>query len=139
MVKKKAMEQRIANTCQTLNFELFTVTLTCLIHANDKPRSDKTDGYTEVSFLLRASRTTEMVTVRQFISNCEMEISSFFGPKLIRVDFSLMAICYCLYVMSLGSGRLNIPMAMAIDDANFGRLLVGSLFFNSLTYNQFNI
>lgn len=64
-----------------------------------KPRSHQTVGDTEVSFLLRASRTTEMVTVRQFISDCEMEISSFFGPKLIRVDLfphghMLLSLCY---------------------------------------------
>lgn len=38
----EAMEQGIANTCQSLNFELFTFTLTCLTHVNDKPKSDQT-------------------------------------------------------------------------------------------------
>lgn len=35
----ESVEQGIANTCQSLNFEL---TWTCLTHANDKPRSEQT-------------------------------------------------------------------------------------------------
>jgi len=104
-----------------------------------KPGSDQTAGIQRRLFL---NRTTETVTVRQlvwFISNCAMEMNSFLGPKL-KCIFLKGHMLLCLYVISLGSqhshGNGNIGCQVLIDDTNFGRLLVGSLFCNSLTYNR---
>lgn len=130
MVKSKLWSY--ANTCQSLNFELFT--LTCLIHANDKsPGLIRLQGYRGV-FFQRAFRTTETVTVRQltpFILNCTTEMSSFFGPKLksgllLPRGHMLLSFCYFSWFRpsqhSHGNG--NICYQVLIDDPNFGRLLV---------------
>lgn len=74
------------------------------------------DWDTKVTFFYaeRASRTMEMVTVRQLISNCAMETSSFFlDQNLTEWIFFPTRPCAIVFVISLGSGRLSIPMSMA--------------------------
>lgn len=66
----------------------------------------------------RASRTMEMVTVRQLISNCAMKRAPFFGPKLNSGFFPTRP-CAIVCVISLGSGRLSIPMSMATHVVKF--------------------
>lgn len=101
--------------CQYLpKFELWTLyfSLTCLNHVNDKARTDC--RVTKGSLSERASGTTETVTVKQLVQvilNCEMEMSSFFGPKLNKAKRP-HAIVFILCLLM--SGHPSIPMAMAI-------------------------
>lgn len=86
-----------------------------------KPVPDNAAGVTEVSFFfLRASRTTETVTVRQlvrFILNRATEMSSFLDQNSTKWIFfppkghMLLSLCY---VVLLVQAIFSIPMAMAI-------------------------
>lgn len=81
---------------------------------NDKARSDC--KVTKGSLFERASGTTETVTVKQLVQdilNSEMEMSSFFGPKLNKVDFSMRPYAIVPMLYLLMSGHPSIPMAMA--------------------------
>lgn len=145
------MEQGIANTCQSLN-SLLSLWLALSMRMTN-PGLIRPRGYRGVFYFFflnqRASRTTEMVTVRQ-LAQCYFEIvRRKWAPFCLDQNstewiffptrpYAILSLCYFSWFRpsqhSHGNG--NIGYQVLLDDANFGRVLVGSLFFNSLTRNR---
>lgn len=100
-------------------------------------------GHRGVFYFQKASRTTEMVTVRQLFHFILNENELLFWTKTLQRGFfspkgrMLLSLCYFSWFRpsqhSHGNGNIGYPVH--IDDANFGRLLVGSLFFLLFTHN----
>lgn len=91
-------------------------------------------------FLQKAFWTTELVTVRQIIQIHATQMSSFW-TKTQRVNFfprdCMLLSCYFSWFRSSkhSHGNGSLGYQVLIHDANFGRLLEGSRFINSLFYS----